>query len=455
MSLSLVILAAGQGKRMKSDLPKVLQPLAGRPLLGHVLDTASGLEAAATCVVYGHGGEQVPQAFPGRTVQWVLQAEQHGTGHAVMQAMPHIADEDMVLVLYGDVPLVQLDTLARLVAAAGPESVAVLSVMLPDPTGYGRIVRDGTGRVVRIVEHKDANAKERAIHECNTGLLCAPAGRLRKWLAALRNDNAQGEYYLTDIIVMAVKDGLDVKAVVAPTATEVMGVNDKLQLAELEAAYRRQRAQALMLAGVTLVDPARFDARGALEVGRDVFIDVNVVFEGTVRLGDRVRIGPNCVIRDADIGDDTTVFPNCVIDNAEIGPNCNIGPFARVRPTSRLAAGVHIGNFVEVKNSDIGAGSKANHLTYLGDTTIGSKANVGAGTVTCNYDGANKWRTEIGDRAFIGSGAMLVAPVKIGAGATIGAGSTITKDAPEDRLTLERSKQLTLPNWKRPEKQKS
>jgi bifunctional UDP-N-acetylglucosamine pyrophosphorylase/glucosamine-1-phosphate N-acetyltransferase len=253
---------------------------------------------------------------------------------------------------------------------------------------------------------------------------------------------------------MAVKDGLDVKAVVAPTAAEVMGVNDKLQLAELEAAYRRQRAQALMLAGVTLVDPARFDARGALEVGRDVFIDVNVVFEGTVRLGDRVRIGPNCVIRDADIGDDTTVFPNCVIDNAEIGPNCNIGPFARVRPTSRLAAGVHIGNFVEVKNSDIGAGSKANHLTYLGDTTIGSKANVGAGTVTCNYDGANKWRTEIGDRAFIGSGTMLVAPVKIGAGATIGAGSTITKDAPEDRLTLERSKQLTLPNWKRPEKSK-
>jgi len=454
MSLSLVILAAGQGKRMKSDLPKVLQPLAGRSLLGHVLDTAAGLEAGATCVVYGHGGEQVPQAFPGRAVQWVLQAEQHGTGHAVMQAMPQIADEDMVLVLYGDVPLVQLDTLARLVAEAGPDSVAVLSVMLPDPTGYGRVVRDGSGRVVRIVEHKDANAKERAIHECNTGLLCAPAGRLRKWLAALKSDNAQGEYYLTDIIVMAVKDGLDVKAVVAPTATEVMGVNDKLQLAELEAAYRRQRAQALMLAGVTLVDPARFDARGALEVGRDVFIDVNVVFEGTVRLGDRVRIGPNCVIRDADIGEDTTVFPNCVIDSAEIGPNCNIGPFARVRPTSRLAAGVHIGNFVEVKNSDIGAGSKANHLTYLGDTTIGSKANVGAGTVTCNYDGANKWRTEIGDRAFIGSGAMLVAPVKIGAGATIGAGSTITKDAPEDRLTLERSKQLTLPNWKRPEKSK-
>ncbi len=448
MTLSVVILAAGQGKRMKSDLPKVLQPLAGKPLLGHVLDAAEGLQAAATHVVYGHGGEQVPAAFEGRDVHWALQAEQQGTGHAVMQAMPAIPDDSMVLVLYGDVPLVQLDTLARLVAEAGEDSVSLLSVMLPDPTGYGRIVRDGSGRVVRIVEHKDANAKERAIHECNTGLLCAPAGRLRRWLAALGNDNAQGEYYLTDVIVMAVK------AVGAPTATEVMGVNDKLQLAELEAAYRRQRAQALMLAGVTLVDPARFDARGALEVGRDVFIDVNVVFEGTVRLGDRVRIGPNCVIRDADIGDDTTVFPNCVIDSAEIGPNCNIGPFARVRPTSRLAAGVHIGNFVEVKNSDIGAGSKANHLTYLGDTSVGSKANVGAGTVTCNYDGANKWRTEIGDRAFIGSGAMLVAPVKIGAGATIGAGSTITKDAPEDRLTLERSKQLTLPNWKRPEKSK-
>jgi bifunctional UDP-N-acetylglucosamine pyrophosphorylase/glucosamine-1-phosphate N-acetyltransferase len=357
-------------------------------------------------------------------------------------------------VLYGDVPLVQLDTLARLVAAAGPDAVSLLSVMLPDPTGYGRVIRDGAGNVVRIVEHKDANTKERAIHESNTGLMCVPAGRLRGWLGALRNDNAQGEYYLTDVIVMAVRAGCKVHAVVAPTVNEVLGVNDKLQLAELESAYRRQRATSLMLEGVTLVDPARFDARGPVEVGRDVYIDVNVVLEGSVRLGNRVRIGPNVVIRDSEIGDDTVVFPNCVIDRANIGPGCNIGPFARFRPSASLAQGVHIGNFVEVKNSVIGPGSKANHLTYLGDTTVGERVNVGAGTITCNYDGANKWRTEIGDGAFIGSGTMLVAPVKVGARSTIGAGSTITKDTPEGKLTLERSKQLTLENWKRPEKKK-
>jgi bifunctional UDP-N-acetylglucosamine pyrophosphorylase/glucosamine-1-phosphate N-acetyltransferase len=450
MPLSVVILAAGQGKRMKSDLPKVLQPLAGRPLLGHVLDTAAGLEAAATHVVYGHGGEQVLKAFEGRDVRWALQAEQHGTGHAVMQAVPQIPDDHLVLVLYGDVPLVQLDTLARLVAAAGPDAVSLLSVMLPDPTGYGRIVRDGAGNVVRIVEHKDANAKERAIHESNTGLMCVPAGKLKGWLAALRNDNAQGEYYLTDIVVMAVRSGCQVHAVVAPTVTEVLGVNDKVQLAELEAAYRRQRATALMLEGVTIVDPARFDARGPVSVGRDVFVDVNVVFEGNVKLGNRVRIGPNVVIRDAEIGDDTVVFPNCVIDRARIGSNCNIGPFARLRPSAELEAGVHIGNFVEVKNSVIRAGAKANHLTYLGDATVGEKVNVGAGTITCNYDGVNKWRTEIGAGAFIGSGTMLVAPVKVGAGATIGAGSTITRDAPDEKLTLERSKQVTIEGWKRP-----
>jgi bifunctional UDP-N-acetylglucosamine pyrophosphorylase/glucosamine-1-phosphate N-acetyltransferase len=452
MPLSVVILAAGQGKRMKSDLPKVLQPLAGRPLLGHVLDAARGLEAAATYVVYGHGGERVPAAFEGTGVRWVLQAEQHGTGHAVMQAMPQVPDDHMVLVLYGDVPLVQTDTLARLVASAGPDTVAVLSVMLADPTGYGRVVRDGAGSVVRIVEHKDANAKERAIHESNTGLLCAPAGRLRAWLSGLKNANAQGEYYLTDVVVAAVRSGCRVNAVVAPTQTEVLGVNDKLQLAELEAAYRRQRATALMLEGVTIVDPARFDARGPVTVGRDVLIDVNVVLEGDVKLGHRVRVGPNVVIRDSEIGDDTVVFPNCVIEHAVIGPGCNIGPFARFRPSSTLEAGVHIGNFVEVKNSRIGRGSKANHLTYLGDTTVGEKVNVGAGTITCNYDGANKWRTEIGDGAFIGSGAMLVAPVKIGPGATIGAGSTITKDAPEGKLSLERSRQQTIEHWKRPEK---
>jgi bifunctional UDP-N-acetylglucosamine pyrophosphorylase/glucosamine-1-phosphate N-acetyltransferase len=452
MPLSVVILAAGQGKRMKSDLPKVLQPLAGRPLLGHVLDTAAGLEAAATHVVYGHGGERVLEAFEGRDVHWALQAEQHGTGHAVMQAMAQIPDDHLVLVLYGDVPLVQLDTLARLVAAAGPDTVSLLSVMLPDPTGYGRIVRDGAGNVVRIVEHKDANAKERAIHESNTGLMCVPAGKLKGWLASLKNDNAQGEYYLTDIVVMAVRSGCQVQAVVAPTVTEVLGVNDKVQLAELEAAYRKQRATALMLEGVTIVDPARFDARGPVSAGRDVHIDVNVVLEGSVKLGHRVRIGPNVVIRDSEIGDDTVIFPNCVIDRARIGSGCNIGPFARLRPSAELEAGVHIGNFVEVKNSVIRAGAKANHLTYLGDATVGEKVNVGAGTITCNYDGANKWRTEIGAGAFIGSGTMLVAPVKVGAGATIGAGSTITKDAPDDRLTIERSKQVTIDGWKRPTK---
>jgi bifunctional UDP-N-acetylglucosamine pyrophosphorylase/glucosamine-1-phosphate N-acetyltransferase len=454
MPLSVVILAAGQGKRMKSDQPKVLQPLAGRPLLWHVLDAASKLDAAATHVVYGHGGEKVQQAFADRDVHWVLQAEQHGTGHAVAQAMPQIPDEHQVLVLYGDVPLVRGDTLAKLVDSAGRSSTAVLSVMLPDPTGYGRVVRDGAGNVVRIVEHKDANAKERAIHECNSGLMCLPAGYLRQWLAALSNDNSQGEYYLTDVIVMAVKAGLKVKAVVAPTVPEVLGVNDRLQLAELEGAYRKQRAAELMHAGATLADPLRFDARGPVTVGRDVFLDVNVVLEGTVKLGDRVRVGPNCYLRDTEIGDDTTVFPNCVVDSAIIGPECKIGPFARIRPTTQLSPGVHIGNFVEVKNSQFGAGSKANHLSYVGDSTVGSTVNIGAGTVTCNYDGANKWRTEIGDGVFIGSGSMLVAPLKIGAGATIGAGSTITREPPPGKLTLERSKQLTLPGWKRPEKQK-
>ncbi len=452
MPLSVVILAAGQGKRMKSDLPKVLQPLSGRPLLGHVLDTAAGLNAAATYVVYGYGGEQVLKAFEGGGVQWVLQAEQHGTGHAVMQAMPAIPDDHLVLILYGDVPLVQLDTLARLVAAAGENAVSLLSVMLPDPTGYGRIVRDGAGNVVRIVEHKDANAKERNIHESNTGLMCVPAGRLKAWLAALRNDNAQGEYYLTDIIVSAVRSGCEVHAVVAPTVTEVLGVNDKAQLAELEAAYRKQRATALMLEGVTIVDPARFDARGPVSVGRDVHIDVNVVFEGNVKLGDRVRIGPNVVIRDCEIGDDVEIHANCVLDRAVVGARSIVGPFARLRPDAKLHEDVHVGNFVEVKKSELKRGAKANHLTYLGDATVGEKVNVGAGTITCNYDGVNKWRTEIGAGAFIGSGTMLVAPVKVGAGATIGAGSTITKDAPDEKLTLERSKQVTIDSWQRPTK---
>ena len=454
MPISVVILAAGQGKRMKSDLPKVLQPVAGRPLLKHVIDTARELSASDIHVVYGHGGERVREALAAENVTWALQAEQLGTGHAVQQAMPGVPDDHIVLILFGDVPLVQAATMQRLVdAAANGEALGVLSVRMKDPSGYGRIVRDRAGTVARIVEHKDANQKERAIDEVNTGLMAASARRMREWLAQLRNDNAQAEYYLTDVVVMAAKAGLKVNAILADREDEVLGVNDKVQLAEVEAVYRKRRATELMLQGVTLVDPARFDARGPVTVGRDVHIDVNVVLEGKVSLGNRVRIGPNVVIRDSEIGDDTVVFPSCVIDHASIGPNCNIGPFARFRPSSSLAQGVHVGNFVEVKNSILGAGAKANHLTYLGDATVGERVNVGAGTITCNYDGANKWRTEIGAGAFIGSGAMLVAPVKIGAGATIGAGSTITKDAPDDKLTLERSKQLTLDGWKRPVKQ--
>jgi len=454
MPLSVVILAAGQGKRMKSDLPKVLQPVAGRPLLKHVIDTARELSASDIHVVYGHGGERVREALAAENVTWALQAEQLGTGHALQQAMPGVPDDHLVLVLYGDVPLTQAATLQRLIdAAAGGEALAILSVRMQDPTGYGRIVRDRAGTVARIVEHKDANQKERAIDEVNTGLMAASARRMREWLAQLRNDNAQGEYYLTDVVVMAAKAGLKVNAILAEREDEVLGVNDKLQLAEVEAVYRRRRATELMLAGVTLVDPARFDARGPVTVGRDVHIDVNVVLEGRVTLGNRVRIGPNVLIRDSDIADDAEIHANCVLDRARVGARAIVGPFARLRPETVLHEEVHVGNFVEVKKSELHRGAKANHLTYLGDATIGEKVNVGAGTITCNYDGANKWRTQIGDGAFIGSGSMLVAPVTIGAGATIGAGSTITKDAPDDKLTLERSKQLTLDGWKRPVKQ--
>jgi bifunctional UDP-N-acetylglucosamine pyrophosphorylase/glucosamine-1-phosphate N-acetyltransferase len=455
MPVSVVILAAGQGKRMQSDLPKVLQPLAGRPLLQHVVDAAREVEAAVDIhVVYGHGGEQVREALAGEQLHWALQAEQHGTGHALQQAMPAVPDDHLVLVLYGDVPLTQPATLQRLVsAAAGGEALALLSVKMQDPTGYGRIVRDRAGNVARIVEHKDANQKERAIDEVNTGLMAASAKRLREWLAALRNDNAQGEYYLTDVVVMAARAGLKVNAILAEREDEVLGVNDKLQLAEVEAVYRRRRARELMLQGVTLADPTRFDARGPVSVGRDVQIDVNVVLEGRVTLGHRVRIGPNVLLRDCEIGDDAEIHANCVLDRARVGARAIVGPFARLRPGAVLHGDVHVGNFVEVKNSELMRGAKANHLTYLGDATVGEQVNVGAGSITCNYDGANKWRTEIGAGAFIGSGTMLVAPVKVGAGATIGAGSTITRDAPADKLTLERSKQLTLAGWKRPVKQ--
>ena len=452
MPLSIVILAAGQGKRMKSDLPKVLQPLAGQPMLAHVIATAKALRADTIHVVHGHGGEQVRTALASEPVNWVLQAEQLGTGHAVAQAIPAIPDDHQVMILFGDVPLVRASTLQQLIEHAGAQGFGVLTVVLDDPKGYGRIVRDNAGNVVRIVEEKDANTKERAIPEINTGLMIAPARSLRSWLAALKNDNAQGEYYLTDVIVMAVRAGMKVNAVISPTEAEVLGVNDKAQLAKLEAALRAERANALMLEGVTLADPARIDIRGPVSVGRDVFIDVNVVMVGSVELGDRVRIGPNCYLKDCRIGADTEVHPNCVIDRTAIGAKCVIGPFARLRPESVLHDEVHIGNFVEVKKSEIGAGSKANHLTYLGDATVGRKVNVGAGTVTVNYDGANKWRTEIGDGAFVGSGSMLVAPVKIGADANTAAGSTITKDAPPGKLTIARARQVTLDGWKRPQK---
>jgi bifunctional UDP-N-acetylglucosamine pyrophosphorylase / glucosamine-1-phosphate N-acetyltransferase len=454
MPLSVVILAAGQGKRMRSALAKVLQPLARRPLLEHVIQTARALAPADIHVVYGHGGQAVPAALSAERVTWVHQAQQLGTGHAVLQAAPDIADGHMVLVLYGDVPLIQRDTLERLLAVANAKTLAVLTVILQDPGGYGRIVRDARGGIRKIVEHKDASQAELRLRECNTGIIAAPAKLLKKWLVRLKNDNTQREYYLTDIAAIAAKEKIRVTPLLASTEDEVLGVNDKVQLAQVEAVYRERKVRELMLCGVTVIDPARLDVRGEVTVGCDVELDVNVVLEGQVSLGDRVRIGPNCVIRDSQIGPDTQVFPNCVVDRVVIGASCNIGPFARLRPGAALARDVHIGNFVEVKNAKVGAGSKANHLTYLGDAVIGEDVNVGAGTITCNYDGVNKSQTHIEDGAFIGSGSMLVAPVRIGARATIGAGSTITEDAPADQLTLGRSRQVSIDSWVRPAKQK-
>ncbi len=453
MPLSVVILAAGQGKRMSSDLPKVLQPLAGRPLLAHVVATARALEPEAIHVVYGHGGERVRAVFAGEDIRWVQQAQQKGTGHALAQAMPGVPDGHVLLVLYGDVPLIRAATLAGVVGRAGPGTLALLSARLRDPAGYGRVVRDDAGRVLRVVEENDASPRERAIDEVNTGVLAAEAARLRGWIGALKADNAQGEYYLTDCIAAAVRDGCAVDAVPAETPSEVLGVNDKIQLAEAEATHRRGRAEELMRRGVTVVDPARLDVRGEVSCGRDVVLDVNVVLEGKVTLGDGVKVGPNCLLRDCEIGDGSEVIANCYLEGLTAGARCVIGPFARVRRGTQLADGAHLGNFVEVKNSTLGAGSKANHLTYLGDTTVGSGVNVGAGTVTCNYDGVNKHRTEIGDGAFIGSGSMLVAPVSVGRDATIGAGSTITKPAPAGKLTVERGRQVTVENWKRPRKE--
>jgi bifunctional UDP-N-acetylglucosamine pyrophosphorylase/glucosamine-1-phosphate N-acetyltransferase len=454
VDLSVVILAAGAGKRMKSDLPKVLQPLAGRPLLKHVIDAARALEPAAIFVVHGHLGERVREALRDEPVTWVHQAEQLGTGHAVQQAAVLVPDSHQVLVLYGDVPLVRPATLAALGALAGEKSVGLLTATLEDPTGYGRIVRDAAGRVRRIVEERDASARVRALHEVNTGLMAAPARRLKRWLAKLGNRNTQREYYLTDVVAMAVADKVRVSPLLAPSVAEVLGVNDKTQLAQVEAGYRAQRASELLEAGVTLCDPARLDVRGEVTVGRDVLIDINVVLEGRVVLGDRVRIGPHCVVRDTEIGTDTELLASSVVEGAIIGPRCRVGPFGRLRPGARLASEVHIGNFVEVKNSELGAGSKANHLAYVGDAQVGAGVNIGAGTIVANYDGANKHRTLIGDDVMIGSNSVLVAPIEVGAGATVGAGSTVVGSVPAGQLTVARARQRTIVEWRRPAKLK-
>ena len=452
--LNIVVLAAGLGKRMHSDLPKVMHPLAGRPLLGHVLATARALEPKRLVVVYGHGGERVRRAFAAKDVAFALQEPQLGTGHAVEQALPHIDPACPSLVLYGDVPLIGVATLERLIAAAG-KGLAVLTAEVDDPTGYGRILRDRRKAIRGIVEHKDATAAQRRIREVNTGIMVLPAARLGKWLAALENDNAQGEFYLTDVVALALRDQVKVGTAAPDVVWETLGVNSKRQLAELERRYQLRQAAVLMEAGVTLADPARLDVRGRLACGRDVAIDVNCVFEGEVKLADGVSIGANCVLRDVAVGAGTRIEPFTHIDGAKIGANCRIGPYARLRPATELAADVHIGNFTEVKASTLGRGSKANHLAYVGDSSVGSNVNIGAGTITCNYDGAHKHRTVIEDDVFIGSDTQLVAPVIVRRGATIGAGSTVTKEAPADALTVSRAKQIAIPGWKRPVKKGS
>ena len=450
--LHVIILAAGEGKRMKSTVPKVLQKIAGRPMLGRVVDAARGLQPARIHIVYGHGGDQVQAAFAGEgDLGWAEQDRQLGTGHAVQQAMPAVPDGAQVLVLYGDVPLIQTETLQRLLAAEG--RLAVLVADLDDPTGYGRIVRDAEGRVGAIVEHKDANAEQRRIRTINTCILAAESTALRRWLDHLRNDNAQGEYYLTDVFAQAAEEFAAAEMVHVADPVETEGANDPWQLSQLERAFQLRQVRALCTDGARVADAARIDIRGKVSVGRDVEIDVDVVFEGNVEIGDGVRIGPFCRIKDAVLGPGTEVRAHCDIDGARCEGAVQVGPYARLRPGTVLADGAHIGNFVETKNTQVGVGSKANHLTYLGDAVIGAGVNIGAGTITCNYDGANKFRTTIGDNAFIGSNSALVAPVEIGEGATIGAGSTITRNAKAGELSVARARQVTLEGWQRPVKQ--
>ncbi len=451
MPLDVVVLAAGLGKRMRSDLPKVLHPLAGRPLLAHVIDTARALAPRKIFVVHGHGADRVRAAFSDSGLDWVLQAPQRGTGHAVMQALPQVSPAADVLILYGDVPLVRVATLKRLLEGAR-EGLAILTTELADPSGYGRIVRDSAQRVARIVEQNDATASELAIREVNAGFFCLSARWLAPWLSRIGDDNAQKEYYLTDLVGLAVADAVPVVAVKVDDQWEVAGVNSTQELAVLERVCQGREARRLLDAGVTLADPARIDVRGALACGRDVSIDVNCVFEGRVSIGDNVRVGPNCVLKNVSIGAGSEVLAFSHLDDAEIGERCRVGPFARLRPGANLAEDVHIGNFVEVKASRLGAGSKANHLSYIGDSEVGNAVNIGAGTITCNYDGAAKHRTVIEDDCFIGSDATLVAPVRIARGSYIGAGSTISKDTPPGQLTVARARQVSIPSWKPPRK---
>lgn len=453
--LNIVILAAGQGKRMQSSLPKVLHPIAGRSMLSHVLGAAESLGAQGIAIVVGHGADQVQQAYadyPG--VQFALQQPQLGTGHAVLQAVPLLQEdgrEDVTIVLYGDVPLVQPETLKALLAARG-EGLAVLTEILTDPTGYGRIVRDAKGNICAIVEHKDADAAQKEIKEVNTGIVAAPTRMLKTWLSRLNNNNAQGEYYLTDIIGMAVEDGLSVNAAHPAAPFETLGVNSRSQQAQLERLWQAELARRQLEAGVTLADPARFDVRGNLRCGQDVMIDVGCVFEGDVTLGDGVRIGPHCVLKNVTIGPRTTIEAYSHLEQAQVGADAHVGPYARLRPGTQLSDRTHVGNFVEIKNSVLGKESKANHLAYVGDADVGERVNIGAGTITCNYDGANKHRTIIEDDVFIGSDTQLVAPVRVGRGATLGAGTTLTRDAPANQLTVSRTKQTSLEGWTRPVK---
>lgn len=453
--LNIVILAAGQGKRMQSNLPKVLHPIAGRPMLTHVLESARALGAHCIAVVVGHGAEQVKLAYATQPdLQFALQQPQLGTGHAVLQAVPLLQEadaDDATIILYGDVPLVQPDTLRALMLARA-NGVAILTEILSDATGYGRIVRNAKGSVTAIVEHKDATPEQRAIQEVNTGIMAVPTRQLKTWLAKLTNNNAQGEYYLTDIVGMAVAEGVSVN-VAHPTASfETLGVNSRLQQAELERLWQHELARRQLEAGVTIADPSRFDLRGTLQCGQDVFIDVGCVFEGRVVLADGVRIGAHCVLRNVTLGRATQVEPFSHLDQAQVGAEAHIGPYARLRPGAKLADGTHVGNFVEIKNTTLGKGSKANHLAYVGDADVGERVNIGAGTITCNYDGVNKHRTVIEDDAFIGSDTQLVAPVRVGKGATLGAGTTLTRDAPAGQLTVSRAKQTTIEGWKRPVK---